>query len=70
MLAAAGIIPGVALAYPAGRAMAALLAGLNPGDAATFLAAVGLGLLMTIAGSLWPALRAVRVDPIEVIRKE
>ncbi|HVT17813.1 MAG TPA: FtsX-like permease family protein [Thermoanaerobaculia bacterium] len=70
LLAAAGIVPGVALAYAAGRAMAALLAGLNPGDAATFLAAVGLCLLMTIAGSLWPALRAVRVDPIAVIRNE
>jgi predicted permease len=70
LLAAAGVVPGVALAYAAGRAMAALLAGLNPGDAPTLLAAVGLCLLMTIAGSLWPALRAVRVDPITVIRRE
>jgi ABC-type lipoprotein release transport system permease subunit len=42
----------------------------SPGDAATFSAAVALRLLMTMAGSLWPALRAVRVDPITVIRKE
>ncbi len=70
LLAAAGAIPGAALAYLAGRAMASLLAGLDPGDAATFLAAVGLCLLMTLFGSLWPALRAVRVDPIRVIRKE
>jgi ABC-type lipoprotein release transport system permease subunit len=27
-------------------------------------------MLMTMAGSLLPALRAVRVDPIEVIRAE
>jgi predicted permease len=70
LLAAAGIVPGVAIAYAAGRVMAALLAGLNPADAATFLAAVGLCLLATMAGTLWPALRAVRVDPITVIRKE
>jgi len=70
LLAAAGAIPGAALAYLAGRAMASLLAGLDPGDLATFLAAVGLCLLMTLFGSLWPALRAVRVDPIRVLGKE
>ena len=70
LLAVAGAIPGAALAYAAGRAMASLLAGLDPGDLATFLTAVGLCLLMTLFGSLWPALRAVRVDPIRVIRKE
>jgi putative ABC transport system permease protein len=70
VLAMAGVIPGVALAYAAGRAMGSLLAGLDPGDAATYLAAVALALLMTLFGSLLPALRAVRVDPIRVIRKE
>jgi predicted permease len=70
LLAAAGVVPGAVLAYAAGRAMASLLAGLDPGDAPTFLAAVALCLLMTLLGSLWPALRAVRVDPIRVIRKE
>src|SRR5262249_28209617 len=70
LLAAAGVIPGVALAYAAGRAMASLLAGLDPGDATTFLSAVTLALGMTLLGSLWPALRAVRVDPIRVIRRE
>jgi predicted permease len=70
LLAAAGLIPGALLAYAAGRAMASLLAGLNPGDAATFLAAMALCLAMALCGSLWPALRAVRVDPIRVIRRE
>ena len=70
LLAAAGVIPGAALAYAAGRAMASLLAGLDPGDPRTFLAAVALCLLMTLFGSLWPALRATRVDPIRVIRQE
>jgi putative ABC transport system permease protein len=70
LLAAAGVIPGAVLAYAAGRTMASLLAGLDPGDAGTFLSAVALCLLMTLFGSLWPALRATRVDPVRVIRKD
>ncbi len=70
LLAAAGVLPGVALAYAAGRAMQALLAGVQPGDAPTFLAATGLCVLMTLLGCLFPALRAVRVDPITAIRAE
>jgi ABC-type antimicrobial peptide transport system permease subunit len=27
-------------------------------------------LLMTVAGSLWPALRALRMDPVTAIRAE
>ena len=70
LLAAAGVLPGAALAYAAGRAMQALLAGVQPGDAPTFLAAAGLCVLMTISGCLFPALRAVRVNPITAIRAE
>jgi predicted permease len=69
-LAAAGVVLGVGLAYVAGRAMQALLVGVTPGDAVTFLAAAGLCLLMTVAGSLAPSLRALRVDPIAAIRAE
>jgi predicted permease len=70
LLASAGVVLGVALAYAAARAMQALLAGIAPGDAATFLAAAGLCFLMTLAGSLAPSLRALRVDPITAIRAE
>ncbi len=70
LLAAGGVVLGVALAYVAGRAMQSILAGITPGDAATFLAAAGLCFLMTLAGSLAPALRALRVDPITAIRAE
>lgn len=69
-LAAAGVVLGVTLAYAAGRTLEALLAGVKPSDAATFLAAVALALLMTILGSILPAIRAVRVDPTTVIRAE
>jgi predicted permease len=67
-LAFAGLVPGLVLAYAAGRAMEALLAGVKPADTPTFLCAAGLAVAMTVAGSLLPALRAVRVDPITAIR--
>jgi predicted permease len=69
-LAAAGVVLGVVLAYVAGRAMQALLAGIPPGDVATFLTASALSLLMTLAGSLVPSIRALHVDPITAIRVE
>jgi putative ABC transport system permease protein len=69
-MAVVGIVPGVLGAYAAARAMSALLFGVAPGDPATFAAAVGLALLMTFAGSLLPALRAVRVSPMSVLRAE
>ena len=70
MLSAIGAIVGVALAYGAGQAMRALLAGVEPGDFATFAAAVALCSIMTLAGSFAPALRAVSVDPTTAIRGE
>jgi ABC-type lipoprotein release transport system permease subunit len=50
--------------------MEGLLAGVKPGDALTFASAIGLCVLMTVLGSLVPALRAVRIDPISAIRSE
>jgi predicted permease len=70
VLAAAGVLIGVALAYAAGEAMRALLVGVTPGDPATFVIAAALCLLMTAAGSLVPSLRAIRVDPITALRAE
>jgi predicted permease len=70
VLAMIGIAAGVGLAYGAGLQMQALLAGIRPGDAETFLAAVVTCLFMTLAGSLIPAVRAVRIDPTVAIRAE
>lgn len=69
-LAAAGVAVGLGFAYAAGRSMSALLAGLDPLDAPTFLTAAALVTLMTIGGSLAPARRAVRVNPMTVMRTE
>jgi ABC-type antimicrobial peptide transport system permease subunit len=69
-MAVIGIVPGVLGAYAAARGMSVLLFGVSPGDPATFATAVGLALLMTLAGSLVPALRAVRVSPMSVLKAE
>jgi putative ABC transport system permease protein len=70
VLAAAGVVPGLILAYVAGRAMQSLLAGVEPGDPLTFAAAGLLCLVMTTVGSFLPTRRAVRVDPATAFRAE
>jgi predicted permease len=69
-LALIGIVPGVVGAYAAGRGMSALLFGVAPSDPVTFGVGVGLALVMTLAGSIVPTLRAVRVTPMSVLRSE
>jgi putative ABC transport system permease protein len=70
LLVAAGVIPGLGLALLAGRSLQALLVGVPPADPATIAAVAGLTVLMTLAGTLLPTMRAVRVDPIRAIRAE
>ena len=70
VLAAAGIIVGVALAYPSARAMRALLAGVEPADPLTIGAVTGLCLATAIVGCLRPAMRAARVAPLAALRAE
>ena len=69
-LALAGLVPGVLGAYLVARGMRALLFGVAPADPATLLAAVGLVLVMTLAGSLLPVLRAVQVNPMLALKAE
>ena len=70
VLGGIGVVFGTALAYAVGRSMQALLAGVDPADVRVFAAAIGISILMTVAGSLVPALRAVRVDPLTATRAE
>ena len=69
-LAVAGVLPGIALAYAAGRSMEALLAGVKPADGVTLAAVVLLAVVMTLLGSVMPTLRALRVDPLTALRAE
>ena len=70
LLTAVGAAIGVALAYGAGRTLGSLLAGVDPADLTTYSAALIVALLTTLAGSIWPAIRALRVDPMTAIRAE
>jgi predicted permease len=70
VMVGAGLLPGLVLAYLAGRSLQTLLIGVTPGDVPTFAAATGLTLVMTVAGTLMPTLHALRVDPIKAIRAE
>ena len=68
MSASRGIVIGAALAVAAGRTLQALLAGVSPADGTTFGVAIALCLVMTLAGSLIPALRALRINPAETMK--
>jgi putative ABC transport system permease protein len=70
LLAIGGIVPGVLLAYAAGRSMEALLAGVRPTDALTLASAIALTFVMTVLGTLAPTVRALRIDPITALRAE
>jgi predicted permease len=70
VLAGCGVVLGLAGAYAAGASLQALLAGVSPTDLPTFGGAAGLALAMALCGSLWPALGALRVDPVSATRAE
>ncbi|MEP6915197.1 MAG: ABC transporter permease [Acidobacteriota bacterium] len=70
LLAAAGVIPGIGLAYLAARSMGALLVGVKPNDSTAFAVTAALSVVMTLAGCLMPTLRALRIDPVRAIRAE
>jgi predicted permease len=69
-LSAAGAALGLMLAYAAGRSMQSLLAGVSPTDTAAYGASALLVLLVAVAGTVAPARRAMRIDPITAIRTE
>jgi putative ABC transport system permease protein len=70
LLSLAGVIPGLAIAYAAGRGMEALLAGVRPTDPLALTVAIGATCLTALLGCARPALRASRVDPTEALRAE
>jgi len=69
-LALLGLVPGVVVAYAAARGMSALLFGVAPGDPATFAAVAAVTGAIAFAGSVVPAVRALRVVPMSVLRSE
>jgi predicted permease len=69
-LGVTGVAVAMPLAYAAGRAMNALLFGLSAGDPSVYLIAAGVGVMMTLASSVMPAVRAAGIDPAITIRNE
>jgi predicted permease len=69
-LALLGVGIGIALALAATRLINSLLFGTSPTDVATFAAVATLLIVVAIAASLVPALRASRVDPLVALRDE
>jgi predicted permease len=69
-LALIGGIPGVVAAYATARAMNALLFGIAPTDPVTLASGFIIVMIATIAGSLAPAVSAVRVSPLVAMRAD
>lgn len=69
-LACAGTIVGIGLAYLAAHTLESLLAGVGPGDPRTYAAGVMIAFSTSVAGSIWPAIRALRIDPMMAMRAE
>ena len=69
-LAVAGLLIGLAAGTAASRALSAFLFGVSPTDGPTFLGIAALLLLVALAASAVPALRAARLDPSQTLRVE
>ncbi len=69
-MAAFGIAIGLAFSLATTRILTKLLFEIKPNDPATLAVAAGLVLMVTLAASYVPALRASRVDPIVALRYE
>ena len=70
LLGVIGAAAGIVVSYMAGRWMESLLVGVHPADAPTVATAIGVSLAMTLVGSLLPAIRAARTNPIVAMRAE
>jgi putative ABC transport system permease protein len=69
-LAAMGIGIGLVVAFPLMRIISRLLFGVNAADPLTFAATSSLILLVALAASYLPALKAIKVDPLVALRHE
>jgi putative ABC transport system permease protein len=65
-----GIVAGVLAGQALARAIGAFLYDLSPSDASTYAVAVLVVSCTSLAACYVPARRAVRVDPMTVLRRE
>jgi putative ABC transport system permease protein len=70
VLASMGIAAGLVAAAWASSTLQTLLFGVDPRNTAVYGAAIGLCVLVAILGTVLPAVRAMRIDPLDAIRAE
>jgi len=70
LVAAGGCAAGIALAIAFTGVLAGMLFGVSPTDPATLASVVVLVLSVSLVASLVPAIRAARVEPMEVLRED
>ena len=70
VLASAGLLIGLTLAFGASQLIRRLLFGIEPGDVLTYVVVAAGLLAVALLASYLPALRASRIDPVRALRYE
>ncbi len=70
VMSGSGVVVGLIAAMAAGRAVASFVYGISPHDPAVLAAAATTLLAVAIMAGLFPAVRAVRTDPLMALRTE
>ena len=63
-------VAGVALSFVSARLLSGMLFGVSPSDPLTLAGVIGLVTVVAVVAALLPAIRAARVDPMQVLREE
>ncbi len=66
----AGCIAGLAVAAALGRTLSGMIYGVSALDPPTFVGVLLVVVLTAAFSSVWPAVRAARIDPMQVLREE
>ena len=70
VLSGVGGLLGIGLSLLAGKAMASLLFGVSPSDPIVIGSSVAVVIVIGLLGSVYPAWKATRVDPVRVLRAD
>jgi ABC-type antimicrobial peptide transport system permease subunit len=63
-------VVGLALSFVSARLLSGMLFGVSPFDPLTLAGVTGLVTVVAVLAALLPAVRAARVDPMQVLREE